>query len=219
MTHLLYADYTIIFCEAEQKQLCHIRIILVIFEACSGLQVNWRKSSIFPIKEVQQIQALANILKCKIERLPTVYLGMPLGAKHKAVSIWDDVLRKSERRLALWKSQYLFFGGRVTLINSVLDSLPTYVMSLFLIPGKEVKAIDSLRRNFLWRGNKNEKSYNLVKWMVVQQCKRYGGLGVRNLKVHNNSLLTKWLWRYNLDDQALWKELIQQKYGQKDQWC
>ena len=120
MTHLLYADYTIIFCEAEQKQLCHIRIILVIFEACSGLKVNWRKSSIFHIKEVQQIQALANILKCKIERLPTVYLGMPLGAKHKAVSIWDDVLRKSERRLALWKSQYLFFGGRVTLINFVL---------------------------------------------------------------------------------------------------
>ena len=100
MTHLPYADGTIIFCEAEQEQLCHIRIILVIFEA-SGLKVNWRKSSIFPIKEVQQIQALANILKCKIERLPTVYLGMPLGAKHKAVSIWDDVLETSEGRLAL----------------------------------------------------------------------------------------------------------------------
>ena len=88
MTHLLYVDDTITFCEAEQEQLCHIRIILVIFEACSGLKVNWRKSSIFHIKEVQQIQALANILKCKIERLPTVYLGLPLGAKQKAISIW-----------------------------------------------------------------------------------------------------------------------------------
>ena len=66
--------------------------------------------------------------------------------------------------------------------------------------------------------NKIEKSYNLVKWMMVQHSKRYGGLGVRNLKVHNNSLLTKWLWRYNLEDQALWKELIQHKYGQEDQW-
>ena len=65
MTHLLYADDTIIFYEAEQEQLCHIRIILVIFEACSGLKVHWRKSSIFPIEEVQQIQALSNILKCK----------------------------------------------------------------------------------------------------------------------------------------------------------
>ena len=78
-------------------------------------------------------------------------------------------------------------GGRVTLIDSVLDSLPTYVMSLFPIPGKVVKALDSLRRNFLWQGNKIEKSYNLVKWTAVQQSKRYGGLGVGNLKVHNNS--------------------------------
>ena len=31
MTHLLYADDTIIFCEAEQEQICHIRIILIIF--------------------------------------------------------------------------------------------------------------------------------------------------------------------------------------------
>ena len=52
MTHLLYEDDTIIFCEAEQEQLCHIRIILVIFEACSGLKVHWRKSRIFPIEEV-----------------------------------------------------------------------------------------------------------------------------------------------------------------------
>ena len=66
-------------------------------------------------------------------------------------------------------------GGRVTLIDSVLDSLPTYVMSLFPIPGKVVKAIDSLRRNFLWRGNKNEKSYNLVRWMAVQIAKDVGG--------------------------------------------
>ena len=104
------------------------------------------------------------------------------------------------------------------MINFVLDSLPTYVMSLFPIPSKVVKDIDSLRRNFLWQGNKIEKSYNLVKWMVVQQCKRYGGLGVRNLKVHNNSLLTKWLWRYNLEDKVLMKELILHKYGQEDQW-
>ena len=49
MTHLLY---TIFFCEAEQEQLCHIRIriSLVIFETCSGLKVNGRKSRVFPIK-------------------------------------------------------------------------------------------------------------------------------------------------------------------------
>ena len=69
LTHLLYADDTVVFCEAEQEQVCYLRVILVVFEACSGLKVNWRKSSIFPIKEVQQIEALASILQCKVEKL------------------------------------------------------------------------------------------------------------------------------------------------------
>jgi len=108
----------------------------VVFEACSGLRANRRKSSIFPVNEVQEIQILADILKCKIEKLPAIYLGMPLGAKHKALCIWDGIIEKTEKKLALWKSQYLSLGGRVTLINSVLDCLPTYIMSLFPIPGK-----------------------------------------------------------------------------------
>ncbi|XP_060210551.1 uncharacterized protein LOC132637488 [Lycium barbarum] len=83
------------------EQICHLRVILVVFEAYSGLKVNWRKRSIFPVKEVQQIQVLASILNCKIENLPTVYLGMPLGSMHKAVEIWDGVIEKTEKKLAL----------------------------------------------------------------------------------------------------------------------
>jgi len=90
-------------------------------------------------------------LRCKVEKLPTVHLGMPLGAHHKAITILDEIIEKMERKLAFWKSQYLSLGGRVTLINFVLDSLPTYVMSLFPIPGEVVKILDALRRNFLWQ--------------------------------------------------------------------
>ncbi|WMV26209.1 hypothetical protein MTR67_019594 [Solanum verrucosum] len=53
----------------------------------SGLRVNWGKSSLIAVKEVPQIQGLASILGCKVEKLPTTYLGMPLGSKHKALGI------------------------------------------------------------------------------------------------------------------------------------
>ena len=66
--------------------------------------------------------------------MPTIYLGMLLGANHNVVNIRDGVIEKTEKRLALWEAQYISLGGRVVLINAVLDSLPAYVMSLFPIP-------------------------------------------------------------------------------------
>jgi len=41
------------------------------------------------------------------------YLGMPLGARHKAKFIWDDIMVKMERRLASWQKLYLSKGARV----------------------------------------------------------------------------------------------------------
>lgn len=97
--------------------------MLVIFKAISGLKINWRKSNIFPINEVTQIQVLANILRCGVRKLPTVYLGLSLGAKHKTLEIWDNFVEKTEKKLAMWKAKYLSIGGKLILINSVLDSL------------------------------------------------------------------------------------------------
>ncbi|KAH0634712.1 hypothetical protein KY290_035831 [Solanum tuberosum] len=217
--HLLYADDTIIFCEPTVDQIRFIRLILILFESASGLRVNWGKSSLFQVLEVPQVQSLANILGCRIEKLPTTYLGMPLGYKHKALEIWDGILEKAERKLAKWKAQYLSMGGRLILINSVLDSLPTYVKSLFPIPAKVVKKLDKMKRKFLWQGNKEGKGYCLVKWETVLLSKKDGGLGIRNLRLQNESLLLQWLWRYINEDKALWKEVIVSKYGEASPWC
>jgi len=92
-------------------------------------------------------------------------------------------------------------------------------MSLFPIPSKVLKRLDSLRRNFIWQGNKEKKAIHLVKWECLITSKKDGRLGIRDLKAHNQSLLMKWLWRYNLETNALWRRFIHDKYGQDDQWC
>lgn len=51
-------------------------------------------------------------------------------------------MEKTERKLSRWKAQYVSLGGRLILINSVHDFLPTYVMSLFPILAKEVEKLD-----------------------------------------------------------------------------
>ncbi|XP_019241886.1 PREDICTED: uncharacterized protein LOC109221911 [Nicotiana attenuata] len=191
------SDDSLILCDAEVDQLRHIRLILTVFEATYGLHVNWTKSQLFPINVVSHMHILAGTLACEIGSLPTTYLGMTLGAKKK-----------------LWR-----YGMRVVLVNSVLDSIPTYVMSLFPLPAKVEKRMDTIRRNFIWQGNKETKAFHLVKWKNVISSKVNGGLGIRNLRLHNRTLLFKWLWRYNHEQQALWRKVIEAKYGQDSQWC
>ena len=59
------------------------------FEALSGRMINLNKSEILPIGSVDNAEELAAELGCGIGYLPTSYPGLPLGAKHKAVGVWD----------------------------------------------------------------------------------------------------------------------------------
>ncbi|WMV14111.1 hypothetical protein MTR67_007496 [Solanum verrucosum] len=50
ISRLLYADYTIIFCEPVAKLISYIGVILVLFEAVAGLKFNGEKQCIPPSK-------------------------------------------------------------------------------------------------------------------------------------------------------------------------
>ena len=121
-----YLLMTILFCDASSEQLLSIRLMLSCFQAFTGLKVNVGKNEIVPIREVNNLDALANILHCKVGSLPMKYLGMPLGTSFKTTSIWNPILEKMEKKLSGWKHLYLSKGGRLMLLNSTLSSLPTY---------------------------------------------------------------------------------------------
>ena len=82
-------------------------------------------------------------------RLPTSYLGLPLGAHHKSVVVWDGVEERFRKRLAMWKIQFISKGGRITLIRSTLSSMPIYLMSLLRIPRVVSLRLEKIQRDFL----------------------------------------------------------------------
>ena len=91
VSHLLFADDTLIFCKARREQLTNLSWILAWFEAASGLRINLAKSVLIPVGEVDEMEELAAELGCKLGALPAVYLGLPLGANHKNASSFDGV--------------------------------------------------------------------------------------------------------------------------------
>jgi hypothetical protein len=83
--------------------------------------------------------------------------------------------------LAGWKRLYLSNGGRLTLINSTLSSLPTYLLSLFPILARVANRLEKLQRDFLWGGIGDEFKFHLVNWPTICSSKASGGLGVKNM--------------------------------------
>ena len=76
VTHLLFADDTILCCDVDVEQILHIRLFLLSFQAVTCLKVNVHKSEMVPIGEVDDVHALAEILGCKVGKLPMFCLGM-----------------------------------------------------------------------------------------------------------------------------------------------
>jgi hypothetical protein len=210
VSHLLFADDTLVFCGADASQIRHLDALLVCFEAVSGLKVNLSKSTLVPVGSLDDVDRLASHLGCGTSDLPSKYLGLPLGASFKLKAMWRDLMA---RRLAPWKRLYLSKGGRVALIKSTLCNLPTYLLSLFPIPADMAKRIEKIQRDFLWGGLNDEVKLHLIDWDTVCSPISEGGLGIRNVRKFNQALLGKWLWRYAHEGEAWWRSVLVAKYG------
>ncbi|PWA59872.1 reverse transcriptase domain, Reverse transcriptase zinc-binding domain protein [Artemisia annua] len=156
---------------------------------------------------------LASILCCQPSSFPCSYLGLPIGANMTKGCNWKPVLEKFHRRLTSWKAKTLSYGGRLTLIKSVLGAVGTYFFSLFKAPIHVINYLEKLRRKFFWGGTLESNKMAWIAWSKVCSPCCNGGLGIGSLQASNLAMLTKWWWRFHTDHQSLWRHIIVSIHG------
>jgi len=95
------------------------------------------------------------------------------------------------KRLNSWTNKSLSFGGRVVLLNSVLNAIPIFYLSFMRMSVKVWRRLVRIQMEFLWGRVGGGRKINWVKWSKVCQPKEKGGLGIRDIKLVNLSLLAK----------------------------
>lgn len=170
------------------KNVFTIKVTLRLFELVSSLRVNFYKSSFGAIEEDKTtVEKYASMLNCKILTLQFSYQGLPIGANRRKVEMWHPIIRKFEKRLALWKHKHIYFVGWVCLINLVLSSLPLFFLSFFKIPKEVCSKLVGIQRRILWGGDDVNNKIAWVKWEDICKTKKLGGLGVKDIRVLNEA--------------------------------
>jgi hypothetical protein len=146
--------------------------------------------------------------------VPFNYLGLPVGANVRRTSTWEPLLATLRHRLGSWGNKFVSLGGRIVLLNTVLNAIPIFYLSFFKIPILVWKKVRRIQREFLWCGKSGRTRISWVKWDTVCKPKKLGGLGVRDIRAVNISLLSKWRWRLLDNEYAMWKEVLKSKYGE-----
>lgn len=209
LSHLIYADDVVFIGEWSIVNVNNLRRILRCFYLASGLKVNLDKCSIYGVGVNEgEVEAMAQVLKCRKGTFPFKHLGLLVGANMNLARNWKPVIDTFKNRLSLWKAKTLSYGGRITLIKSVLNALPTYYLSLFKAPVKVIDALDRIRRVFFWGGSEEKARMNWVAWDRTIAPIEYGGLGFGSLKDSNLAMLAKWWWRFRSEKTGLWRRVV-----------
>ncbi|GJT52989.1 RNA-directed DNA polymerase, eukaryota [Tanacetum coccineum] len=184
LSHLFYADDAIFMGQWNESNLNTIVHVLDCFHRASGLRINMSKSKLMGISvDIEKVVQAAKMIRCVTFTTPFTYLWSKVG------------------------------GVRLTLLKSVLESMPIYHMSLFKVPMMILNRMESIRSHFFNGSYMLGKKPTWVKWKNALASKDKGGLGISSLFALNRALIFKWVWRFLYQNSSLWASVIKSIHG------
>lgn len=128
-------DYTL-FGEAIASHVRTIKDVLQEYEINSGQCVNVEKSSIFfttNIKDNERLQ-FSNSLGVRFSKNPKKYLDLPNMVGQMKKASFQNLKDIMQKKVDGWSFRFLSQSGKEVFIKSILQTIPTYTITCFLLP-------------------------------------------------------------------------------------
>ena len=159
ITHLLFADDSLLFCKASIEECQSIKEIHSLYELASRQKVNCDKTAIFfskntPMDMREEIRCYLNAtFDASFEK----YLGLPPIIGRGKKQAFAEIELRIQSKLSGWKGKFLSQARKEVLIKSMAQAIPTYAMNYFMFPTGLCYELNSMMSQFWWRQKEEEK--------------------------------------------------------------
>lgn len=132
------------------NKLWTIKAILKGFYLASSLGVNFHKSILIGINVGSSYLELdEDFLHCRIEYYPLRYHGLHFVENPQWKSTWDPLVNLMQNKFNSLNHRYISLGGRMILLNFVLNAIFVFFISFIKMPIKVWKTLVGIKRRFL----------------------------------------------------------------------
>lgn len=208
VSHLAYADDIIIFSQAQRSTILNLMECLDHYMKVSGQKVNVGKSCFYlDKKHYSWAQEISEVSGFQQGSLPFNYLGVPIFQGRKKSSLFMFIRDKISARIHSWSHRHLSFGGRLTLIKSVVGAIPIHIFQVLDPTKGALRQIEQVTARFLWGSCNSSRKTHWIKRQRVCLTTDEGGLGIRSLADSMEAFSIKMWWRFR-EQESLWAQYM-----------